>query len=374
MKILHLTNFYHDRSGGIKTYLDAQSDYLREKGLPVIHVFPGEVDKKTWQDEHTCIYQVASPEAPYNDEYRIIWNLATVTSIILEEKPDIIEINDKYTLPYAAFFGRVLGSRAKTVGFIHDRLDDILNLYWRPPWLSEAVANSANRIITSCFDLVICASEFVAEELRSHAGHKIEVLNLGVDADLFSPEHYDAALKTKYCPNGEIMLFYAGRLSREKNIVLLPEVLSELGKRGLQCRLIVAGAGPDEQFIREHAGEQLIYEGFIKDRDFYRGLNATADVLLFPSQREPFGLIPLESLASGCPVVCVNQGGPLEYSGCRAVKAVPPTAPDFADAVESLLEEDQEALRKTARKHARLFSWEATFSKQLKVYEELLSD
>jgi alpha-1,6-mannosyltransferase len=372
VKILHLTNFYHNRSGGIKTYLDAKNDFLKSKGLPVLHVIPGERDVCTHPQPGVTVYEVASPPAPVNSDYRVIWNLATVTTIIMQEKPDIVEINDKYTLPYAAVFARLLGTAARTVGFVHERLDDTLNLYWKPPWLAALTAKTTMRIIAACYDHIVCASHFVAEEFKSYASKKTSVIPLGVDTETFHPENFDGELRQSLCDEDEALLLFAGRFAKEKNIRMLPEIMSELRDRGVKAKLLLVGKGPERQPLEDIPGSEKIELGFVADRTRLARLKAISDVLIFPSLREPFGLAPLEALASGCPVVCVNSGGPTEYSGCAAVRTVEPKADEFAAQIENLLLDDREKLRKTARKHAMSFSWEATFSKQLTLYSGLI--
>ncbi len=112
--------------------------------------------------------------------------------------------------------------------------------------------------------------------------------------------------------------------------------------------------------------------GYIGDRQALARLYASADVFVFPSAQEPYGLVPLEALASGLPVVCPNSGGVLEYSESEAVRSVPPTPEDFAGAVLDFMGQDREELRRLARQQAERFPWEQTFERQLRVYEEMI--
>jgi alpha-1,6-mannosyltransferase len=169
-------------------------------------------------------------------------------------------------------------------------------------------------------------------------------------------------------------LLYVGRLAKEKNIKLLPKVIDRLSEMGVKAKLLVAGTGPEEDVLRRIPEEKRIMAGYVHDRETLCKLKATADVLLFPSLREPFGLTPLEALASGCPVVAVDEGGPTEYSGSPAIRTVPGTAEAFATEVVDILKDDSNELRKEARKHARKYSWENTFEKQLALYRKLLND
>jgi len=372
LKILHLANFYHPKSGGIKTYLDAKERYFEEHGLPFRLVIPDEQDGIERREPDTVIYRIGSPRAPLNNIYRLIVNLGVLHKIVKLEEPDLLEVNDKFTLMALSFFYRKIQKRLPTVGFHHERLDMNLSTYFGDNPLLLKFANLYMQVVSAAFDKIICASRFTAAEIEPIAADKIVLLNLGIDLENFRPGKADDAVRERFAGGSDPVLLYVGRIAREKNIMLLPEVLTRLEQRGVNAKLVVAGVGELADSLKEAGGERIKLAGYISDKELLASLYASADVFVFPSLREPYGLVPLEALAAGLPVVCPNQGGVTEYSDSPAVRAVEPTAEAFADAIVELTNGDRARLRKLARQQAERFPWDATFDKQMAVYEEMI--
>ena len=372
MKILNIANFYHPKSGGIKTYLDAKRRYFEERGLPFRLVIPAEIDGIERSAPDTVIYRLGSPRAPFSNLYRMIVNLGTLHKIVKAERPDLLEINDKFTLMALSFFYRKVQKRLPTAGFHHERLDINVSLYFHGNRLMVRLARLYMEIFSAAFDKIICASSFTAEEIEPIAPDKIEILNLGIDLDSFRPERADDDLRLRFSRGADLLLLYVGRIAREKNIMLLPRVMEELRRRKVRARLVVAGVGELEAELREAGEEDIDLVGYITDRELLAGLYASADVFVFPSLHEPYGLVPLEALAAGLPVVCPDSGGVTEYSDSQAVRSVNPEPKSFADAILDLSNGRREELRRLARTQAERFPWERTFDKQMRLYEAMI--
>ena len=119
-------------------------------------------------------------------------------------------------------------------------------------------------------------------------------------------------------PQDSIVLLYAGRISPEKNIGLLVEMMRILSKDSQHdYRLLVAGAGPQSEWLREQGDKQA--PGKIRllghlDKETLANYYANADVFVHPNPKEPFGIAPLEAMASGVATVAPNAGGILSYA------------------------------------------------------------
>jgi alpha-1,6-mannosyltransferase len=372
LKILHLANFYHPKSGGIKTYLDAKRRFFEERGLPFRLVIPADQDGIERCEPDTVIYSIGSPLAPFNRLYRLIVNLGTVHKIVKLEKPDLIEVNDKYTLMALSFFYRKVQKRLPIAGFHHERFDVNISLYFGDNRFWRRFASLFMRVVSAAFDRIFCASRFTAEEIEPIAPDKIELLHLGIDLETFRPGNSDPKLRERFAGDADPLLLYVGRIAREKNIMLLPEVMVELERRGKNARLVVAGVGELARELREAGKGRISLLGYVSDRELLAGIYSSADVFVFPSPQEPYGLVPLEALAAGLPVVCPDRGGVREYSDSPAVLAVKPTAEAFAEAIIELTNGDRDSLHKLARAQAERFPWEKTFERQLVVFEEMI--
>jgi glycosyltransferase involved in cell wall biosynthesis len=142
-------------------------------------------------------------------------------------------------------------------------------------------------------------------------------------------------------------------------------------RRG-HCRLVVAGDGPRAAWLRAQnatlAG-RLVLLGNVS-RDELASLLASADVFVHPNAREPFGIGPLEAMASGVPVVVPSAGGVLTYARpCNAWLA-PPDAASFADAVLAARTRDPERLRR-AVETAREMRWGRATARFFALYDEV---
>ncbi|MEZ5078052.1 MAG: glycosyltransferase [Solirubrobacterales bacterium] len=126
----------------------------------------------------------------------------------------------------------------------------------------------------------------------------------GVDLDRFDPEKGDRAAFP-----GEIKVFYAGRLTREKGVDLLAESFLRAHRADPRLHLLLAGGGPEEGELRARLGEAATFLGWLDGEDLAHAY-ASADLFLFASTTDTYGQVILEAGASGLPVVAVAEGGP----------------------------------------------------------------
>jgi phosphatidyl-myo-inositol alpha-mannosyltransferase len=166
--------------------------------------------------------------------------------------------------------------------------------------------------------------------------------------------------------DGTANIFFVGRFESRKGLLYLLRAYRGLRKDGYDCRLLVAGSGPQEREVRRYLatrrlqGVELL--GRVSDDDKARYF-ATADVYVSPATgQESFGIVLLEAMASGTPIVCSDIHG---YKGVvrRGEQAllVPPRDPEaLEDAIGRLLRDPELRARMSAsgRERAVQFSWE----------------
>lgn len=181
-----------------------------------------------------------------------------------------------------------------------------------------------------------------------------------------------------------LQLLFVGRVIEQKGVHVLIDALSILRKRGVPATLMMVGRAPKWQ--RRYAMQlrkkirtlPVAWVGFIPPHElapYYWG----ADVLVCPSQRgEAFGLVNLEAMAAGLPVVASRQGGIREVvtddSGVLVTRYRQPVA--FANAIESLYRDSarMQSLRLAALERAQAFSWTRTAEAFDVLYQRLLAD
>ena len=181
-------------------------------------------------------------------------------------------------------------------------------------------------------------------------------------------------------PSESIVLLYAGRISPEKNIPLLVDVMKILATDDKHdFRLVVAGAGPQSEWLKQRGEEigpgKIIQLGHL-DKDLLADYYANADVFVHPNPREPFGIAPLEALASGVATVAPNSGGILSYADNENAWLVEPTGESFATAIREVIDDSELGWRKTekALETALANTRERLTDNLLATYDKLYAD
>ena len=395
MTTLHVTNAYHAASGGIRTFYHALLDAGNREGRRVVLVVPGRHTEVAEVGRFGRIYFIRASHAPVFDRrYRLLLPhyflpglRTTLVRIHEEERPDIIEVCDKYSLPYLAAMirkGWHHGVRRPTlVGLSCERFDDAMAAYLTPNAGARAFTQWYLRnIYGPPFDVHIAVSEYTAGELRTalhdRAPGFIRVCPHGVDSVGFSPDRASGATRARRLREAggddrSVLLFYAGRLSPEKNIGLLVQMLGELMAVGeADYRLVIAGDGPLAPWLRSQAGDvaSRIHLCGTLDREALAEHYASCDVFVHPNPREPFGIGPLEAMASGVPVVLPNCGGVLEYASMRNSWPASPDARAFASAVAAARRGDRDRVRR-AIETARQFRWSRVTNEYFALYDQV---
>jgi len=215
---------------------------------------------------------------------------------------------------------------------------------------------------------VVAPSRYIASRLAESGVPRVVVQPLGVDVDTFHPSRADREVVRRDLglDPGMRLLVFAGRPAREKNLETLVEAVEALGPR---YRLLLVAAGAN---LKPHP--QATCLNYMRDSRQLARLLASCDAFVHANDQEPFGLIVLEAMAAGLPVVGPSIGGISELIdeevGQRAREATPA---GMAEAIDALFERDLHALSAAARRRAEeRHAWRRTFQGLMAVYAELL--
>jgi len=199
----------------------------------------------------------------------------------------------------------------------------------------------------------------IASALSSEGFRNVSVLPHGVDCQLFHPRRRSIALRQQWQVGAEPVLLYVGRIAAEKNIPLAIRSWQALRVQGNNARLIMVGDGPMRaELEREHP--QIIFAGVQTGETLARYF-ASADAFIFPSQTETFGLVTLEAMASGLPVVAFNMAAAQMHvqPGVNGELAADDTDEAFIAATSRLVGGDLQAMGIAARLQAERASWQS---------------
>jgi len=236
------------------------------------------------------------------------------------------------------------------------------------------MANRAERVIT--------CSSYMREHVSDIYGldeSRIAVVPNGIDPSELVPVDDLDTLRGRFARPHEALVLLVGRLVYEKGFQLALEALPGLIERVGDVRFIVAGSGTAEGELREQATQLGLdahgtFLGWIGD-DVLHSLYRIADLTVVPSIYEPFGLVALEAMASGCPCLVADTGGlrevvPNEDVGLRFRSRDPRS---LASMAERLLTDEalRDRLVAEASEHVLSFDWADVARQVAGVYEEL---
>ncbi|HHW72767.1 MAG TPA: glycosyltransferase family 4 protein [Firmicutes bacterium] len=232
---------------------------------------------------------------------------------------------------------------------------------------------------------VICCSEYMCGELRrvfQVPADKLSVIPNGVRPESFARTHPDLdQWRSRWASPHEEIVLYVGRHVFEKGVDLLLSAAPKVLAHRPQVKFIIAGNGPSHDDLKRQAwdlglGEKVLFAGFVDDLT-RNSLYHLADAAVFPSRYEPFGLVALEAMAGGAPVVVSDVGGFAETvtHEVNGLTFYAGNANSLADSIIRLLSDKVLARRLSERAAQDLiekFDWRQIAMRTVESYRETM--
>jgi alpha-1,6-mannosyltransferase len=368
--LVDITMFYAAQGGGVSTYLAAKAKWLNGRSR-IIHsiVAPAQTNRanadETDYSQELNYVRVPSFPIPGNSGYRMPLSPAIGAGVLRRLQPDLIEVGDPYQSAWAAL--RIKHeSDIPVVAFYHSDLPQLAGQRFGAN--AQALAT---RYLTHLYrqcDLVLAPSGVMLQRLQAMGLRHVLHQPLGVDTKIFSPRCRDWQLRTRLGlgPDSRLLV-YAGRFTREKKLPLLIQAVELLGA---PYHLLLVGGG-----------EQLPYSPHYTCLPFQNGpaqlarLLASCDLLVHAGDSETFGLVVLEAMACGIPVLGVAAGGVGELVDADTGMLVAPNdAALLAEGICALFEQDLPALGANARrKMLEKYDWDIIVPQLITHYAGLLA-
>ena len=379
-----LTQSWSEVGGGVRTYLRHKRRHIIENSdHRHLMIVPGPRDDIEIEHGGRAITAyIASPKLPGSPHDRWLLRNRVVRSVLNDHRPNLVECQDAYNLPWAAI--RHARQNAGTA-LVAAYCTDFPTVYVDRPfskWLGKAAGGAAARIcygycgrLYRQFDAVYAMSEHGgAARLRSLGVREVDVVPLGVELGQFSPGKRDLRMRRSLGLDGDQpLLIYVGRLDSEKRPQIVADAFRKL-PASLGAALLLIGDGPlREQFVGREA-ERIFAPGYCSDRSDLAAWLASADVYVSAMADETFGISVIEAQASGLPVVGVAAGAMVDRVPCGLglVGQIDDSAV-MATNIVAVLQGDRATMGERARAHALQFSWDQSMDRLFgEVYQSAL--
>lgn len=249
----------------------------------------------------------------------------------------------------------------------------------------QRTINNAEKWLINESDRLIVNSSYMKNELISLFSvddSKISVISNGVDLEKFDNIDTDTDFRLNYAAENEKIVFFVGRLVNEKGVHVLLNAIPKILSNYNDVKFVIAGKGPClnnliEQSRRLNISDKVYFTGFVSEEVLLKLYRCT-DIAVFPSIYEPFGIVALEGMVAGIPVVVSDIGGLKEIINHRedGMKFYSGNSNSLADCIIELLKNDglSEKIRNIAlQKVHRLYNWNNITEKIVSEYKYVIS-
>lgn len=369
MRIALFTETFLPKVDGIVTRLKHTVDHLQRLGDEVLIFSP---EGGLTEYKGAKIYGVSGFPLPLYPELKLALPRPAIGDELSRFKPDLIHIVNPAVLGLAGlFYSKTLN--IPLVASYHTHLPEYLQHYGLG--MLEGVLWELLKAGHNQAEINLCTSTAMQDALTEKGIERVHLWQRGVDTETFQPDLASLEMRHRLSQGypEDPLLLYVGRLSPEKEIDRIKPVLESIPK----ARLALVGDGPHRQALEKHfAGTSTNFVGYLAGKELASAF-ASADAFIFPSRTETLGLVLLEAMAAGCPVVAARSGGipDIVEDGVNGFLFDPKDEQGAIAATQFLLSktEERETLRRNARQEAERWSWSAATRQLQSYYQAVLA-
>jgi glycosyltransferase involved in cell wall biosynthesis len=363
MRIALFTETFLPKVDGIVTRLRHTVEHLQRNGNQVLVVAP---DGGITEYKGARVYGVSGFPLPLYPELKLALPRPSIGVTLEKFQPDLIHVVNPAVLGLGGlYYAKMM--QIPLVASYHTHLPQYLHHYGLG--MLEGVMWELIKASHNQAQLNLCTSTAMMEQLTAHGVERVDLWQRGVDTETFHPDLASLEMRSHLSqghPESPLLL-YVGRLGAEKEIERIKPVLEAIPN----ARLALVGDGPNRSVLEKHfAGTPTHFVGYLTGKQLGSAF-ASSDAFIFPSRTETLGLVLLEAMAAGCPVVAARSGGipDIVTDGVNGYLFDPTDEQGAIAATVRLLQqqEERETLRQNARAEAERWSWAAA-TRQLQNY------
>jgi glycosyltransferase involved in cell wall biosynthesis len=370
MRIALFTETFLPKVDGIVTRLSHTVDHLQRLGNQVLVISP---DGGLTEYKGAKIYGIPGFPLPLYPELKLALPRPSMRQVLENFQPDLIHLVNPAVLGLGGlYYAKSLD--VPLVASYHTHLPKYLEHYGLG--MLEGVLWELLKVVHNQAEINLCTSTAMQDALVSHGIERVAVWQKGVDTELFQPDLGSVEMRshlTQGHPESPLLL-YVGRLSAEKEIDRIKPVLQAIPN----ARLALVGDGPHRADLEKYfADTPTHFVGYMTGKTLASAF-ASADAFIFPSRTETLGLVLLEAMAAGCPVIAANAGGipDIVTDGVNGYLFDPSDDQGAIAATQRLLANpsEREYLRQNARLEAERWGWAAATRQLQGFYQEVLNE
>lgn len=376
MRIAIVTEVFLPKIDGIVTRLTRTLEQLAELGHEVEIFAPGKPPASYAGFKVHAIPSLSFPVYPELHYGLPTWSFFKE---IRAFDPDVIHaVNPVWTAALGVFAAQ--RDAVPLVASFHTNVPEYveaLGIGWTRPMAEGAIKYLHNRAAVN-----LCTSGPMVDKARAMGLRNVQLWPKAVDTITYHPTKADPAMRERLTgghPEAPLVT-YVGRVSKEKDLARLKNVMQLVRADVPEARLAIVGAGPFLEELKAHFGDEAVFTGYLSGDDLAAAF-ASGDVFVFPSATETLGLVALESFASGVPVIGTNAGGiPFVIEegvtghliGTAERDGADGTDEDWARAITGLINDPvrRADMGRAARVEAEKYSWRESTLALLATYEE----
>ncbi len=369
MRIALFTETFLPKVDGIVTRLKHTVEHLQKQGNEVL-VFSPEGGLKEYKGAK--INGIKGIPLPLYPELKLAIPNPSIRFSLQRFKPDLVHVVNPAVLGLGGiYYAKKLN--LPLVASYHTHLPQYLHHY--NLGALEGLLWEALKLAHNQAQLNLCTSNAMVDELVTHGIENVHLWQKGVDTDTFHPRTKSEQMRTRLSeghPEAPLLL-YVGRVSAEKEIDKIKPVLESIPN----ARLAIVGNGSaKEDLERYFTDTNTNFVGYLHGEELASAY-ACADAFVFPSSTETLGLVLLEAMAAGCPVIAANRGGipDIVTEGVNGYMFNPDEENGAIDATQRLLaqQDERELLRQNARLEAEKWGWSSATLQLTNYYQGVLS-
>ena len=376
-----ISDVYFPRVNGVSTSIETFRNELAKRGAKVTLIAPAYSDSLEQED----IIRIPSRKVLFDPEDRMMASdsIKRLAQDLGKKQFDLIHIQTPFVAHYAAVsLAKELG--LPTVVTYHTFFEEYLYHYvpFLPAAWMRGLARRFSRTQCNAVDAIVVPSSAMMQTLKNYGVEKpMHIIPTGIPEEMFINGEREAFRKRHGIAEKAPVALFVGRVAFEKNVEFLLEAVRHARKEIQDILLIVAGEGPalksiEKQLRAWRLGENVKLIGYMDRQKQLKDCYSAADAFVFASRTETQGLVLLEAMAAGLPVISTAHMGTCDILKPGSGSVVPEDDPEsFARSMVKVLSDSQlrRALGVQARSYAAQWHSGVMAEKMMNLYEKLAS-